>query len=337
MVMCYAWHMIEHVCQGCASPFTSRKSTSRFCTHDCFYAWKRGHRDLAECARCGVQFEVRNRAYLRRGKAKFCSRTCSSRRAEVDITYFKNLDPESAYWLGLLFADGHVTHRAFTISLKESDGAILLGHMCQDMKSTHKLALRRGFANVQVSSPELASTLNSWGCVYGKKSDKILYPAVPQELEHHFIRGIFDGDGWMTSDERASMPPYWSWGIHSDSAPFTDAILERLQQAGIHGTTSRSGKGKTVKVSGRDQFPVLQQYLYQGATRWMNRKRVLIDEAVTQEQGRPPRATVNWLHTAGLEWKFRIARGTSPAEIALATGWPLRAAQKLVAYVRALG
>ena len=50
--------------EGCPQPLP--RPRNRFCSHDCFVAWRRAH--LPACPRCGGK--------VRRGYSKFCSRPC---------------------------------------------------------------------------------------------------------------------------------------------------------------------------------------------------------------------------------------------------------------------
>jgi hypothetical protein len=231
-------------------------------------------------------FVIKNMADVRRGKAKFCSPTCSARRVAINEHYFDDIcTEEQAYWLGLLFTDGHnhSTNGGLTLSLHKGD-VELVEQFRTALGSGHKLSEVGEQWVLQVSSPPLAQALERAGCPRGKKSRIIQIPLLLGGLTRHFIRGAFDGDGWMTARKCVHLPPYWTWGIHSDSARFTTDIQQAFQDVGIRGTTSpKKGRGLTLKVAGRAVFPALYHYLYNDATVWMPRKRILIERAISQE------------------------------------------------------
>lgn len=292
----YARHMI---CEFslCQREFHPRQAPRHFCSRECWYRHKTEQRPKAHCARCGTVFTIKNMADVRRGKAKFCSRTCSARRVAINEHYFDDIHTEEqAYWLGLLITDGHnhSTTAGLTLSLHKDDVG-LVEQFRTALGSGHKLSRAGEQRVLQVSSPPLARALEQAGCPRGKKSRIIRVPPLMGGLLRHFIRGAFDGDGWMTARKCVRSPPYWTWGIHSDSATFTLGIQQALLDVGVRGTTSpKKGQGLTLKVVGRDVFPTLHHFLYEGATVWMPRKRILIERAISQEttQNGLPRSCV---------------------------------------------
>jgi transposase len=119
--------------------------------------------------------------------------------------YFENIDTEDkAYFLGLLIADGYNNNRQFTLSLQEKDIHILetfrdyLGYN-NPIRTINK---KKGCPNCSilkslvVSSKKICTDLSKWGCVKAK-SHFTYFPDIPEELWNHFIRGVFDGDGWI--------------------------------------------------------------------------------------------------------------------------------------------
>jgi len=61
------------------------------------------------CARCGTKFVLKNIAYEKMGKGKFCSRECATRKLEFNDRFFDVIDTEQkAYWLGFIFAEGSI-------------------------------------------------------------------------------------------------------------------------------------------------------------------------------------------------------------------------------------
>lgn len=287
----YAKHMICEYTH-CQREFAPRQSPAHFCSPECWYRHRTEQRPKIPCARCGTLFTIKNMADVRRGKAKFCSRTCAARRVTINEHYFDDIRTEAqAYWLGLLFADGHnhSTTEGLSLSLHKNDVG-LVEQFREAIGSGHKLSEVGDQRVLQVSSPPLARALERAGCPKGKKSRIIQMPSLPDDLHRHFIRGAFDGDGWMTARECVHRPPYWTWGIHSDSAVFITGIQQALQDAGVRGTaTPKKGQGLTLKVCGRSSFPILHQFLYGEATVWMPRKRVLIELAISQEAVVPNR------------------------------------------------
>lgn len=119
--------------------------------------------------------------------------------------FFQFIDSEvKAYTLGLLMADGHITktmHRA-RISLTKSDSYILK-QICKAMDFEGELIVSKpvkgGYQvhdvyNLNLNSTILCKDLINLG-LSTPKNTILSLPKIPHELEHHLIRGLWDGDG----------------------------------------------------------------------------------------------------------------------------------------------
>ena len=130
---------------------------------------------------------------------KIRSRTNS---AILNHRYFNRIDtPQKAYWLGFLMADGCVSSRQLDIALKSSD-AEHLRLLAKNLGSNLdvKIQTSKGYerARLTISSPQMVKDLEKHG-VIPRKSLQVKWPSrLPKNLEMHFIRGLFDGDGCIT-------------------------------------------------------------------------------------------------------------------------------------------
>jgi len=127
---------------------------------------------------------------------------------EVDTSFFEHpLSKEAAYVLGFIWADGSVkyykrddkiTSAEFQIEIKEEDEYVL-EMIRKVMSSNHRIAHRQRKAcrlsRFQVVRKDLVIKLLKYG-IEEKKSFKNISPKhIDSEVEGHFIRGLFDGDG----------------------------------------------------------------------------------------------------------------------------------------------
>jgi len=131
----------------------------------------------------------------------------------TDINYFENIDSEyKAYFLGFLLADGNIsatTNRVcFTIN---SDDDYILDIFKKDIKSNNNIRRylvfdkRTGKFNkssvFQISSKKIKDDLH----LLGISSDKSNYfdytKIVCNNYFNHFLRGLFDGDGYISKDK----------------------------------------------------------------------------------------------------------------------------------------
>lgn len=131
----------------------------------------------------------------------------------LDINIFENIDTEEkAYWLGFLYADGCINAKngSFTnlnleLALKASDVKhlekfqkfcktdYLISSKTVTLKSTGK---SYEASRITIYNTEFCNHLIANGCV-PKKSLILKYPNLSKELNKHFIRGYFDGDGYL--------------------------------------------------------------------------------------------------------------------------------------------
>lgn len=129
---------------------------------------------------------------------------------EIDRTYFQSIDSEiKAYTLGLLTADGFISntvkHRKFGIELKQPD-SIVLHTICKSIAGASecdrfiKQIHREGKSpteRFEIYSRDLVEQLIALG--FGKKSERQCVLNLPPELTRHYLRGLFDGDGHISS------------------------------------------------------------------------------------------------------------------------------------------
>jgi hypothetical protein len=119
---------------------------------------------------------------------------------ELDQTVFDDInDEESAYWLGVLFADGynHETRGSVVLVLKNDDIDIL--KKFSGFLNTNKPISRNNdySSKIVIESKYMSKRLSSLGVIQAK-THTLEFPKLDKELIRHFIRGYFDGDGCIT-------------------------------------------------------------------------------------------------------------------------------------------
>jgi hypothetical protein len=122
----------------------------------------------------------------------------------LDVNYFREIDqPEKAYWLGFLTADGYVSPNGYktTFCLKDKEAvekfkaAIQSGHAIseEDVFDKRTKKIYRRYV-IQITSKHFCHHLALLG-VQGRKSFRCEPPKFKQDLFCHYVRGLFDGDG----------------------------------------------------------------------------------------------------------------------------------------------
>lgn len=110
---------------------------------------------------------------------------------------FSEINEESAYWLGFLWADGSLTKNTLELEVKTDDEAHLQKLVnALSYISIPKISRRTRHnaitSRISVTDKLIATTLRELG--FDLKSKRII-PNISDNMLQHFIRGYFDGDG----------------------------------------------------------------------------------------------------------------------------------------------
>ncbi len=145
--------------------------------------------------------------------------TLNHRKHKTDTRYFQTIDCEAkAYFLGLLYADGHISKRGSSVSITQEVGhidileelskavyygVIELRHFTGEYKDkdTGIIHPSGNYVICDINSKEMNADLTALGCT-AKKSHTITFPTfLREDLYRHFIRGFVDGDGCISITE----------------------------------------------------------------------------------------------------------------------------------------
>ena len=205
-------------------------------------------------------------------------RPCGTRYL-CDDYYFDNIDTEDkAYILGLLYADGtnDTKRHRIMIGLQERDKEIL-DIIKEKMKIKNPLsylkidiANRSNIYRLHVISKHMSSTLNNLG-MCANKSLILEFPEwLNESLYPHFIRGYFDGDGYVSSEK-------WQYNCSIVSTyNFCKKVSEILSKElninctiydGLH-----NGVTRTLSIHNKADAIKFLNYIYTDATIFLQRK-----------------------------------------------------------------
>jgi hypothetical protein len=171
---------------------------------------------------------------LKKSGVKMRSNRENSRRYFINHEFFNVIDSQDkAYWLGFLFADGHVQGgKVVCVSQKFPDSEHLT-NLVTDLNSDYVVKMYTAktaygncyYGRLLITSESMYEDLVSLGMVE-RKSLILSPPKLDPEMRRHFIRGYFDGDGSATkglikfcgtsemlewiSDELGATRVYWS-------------------------------------------------------------------------------------------------------------------------------
>lgn len=174
---------------------------------DIIYMYTNGYSsvDIAKKYRVGHHLIL---DFLRFNNITISNKSLASRKYQINEHYFDDIDTEDkAYFFGLLFADGSVHDmNILSISLQDEDSYLLyiLNEKIQPDKplNLHKYHkpdnnLKNQYS-VKYNSIHMFNTLQGYGLIPRKSlvkkfPDLILNSS--KEIQRHFIRGYFDGNG----------------------------------------------------------------------------------------------------------------------------------------------
>lgn len=206
-----------------------------------------------------------------------------NRKHFFDENIFEKIDYEwKSYYLGLFYADGGVNNNSIKLGLQEKDKFLIdkLNELIYDGKYTlyytprktyrwkdkNKIYVSKPQYSIQINSKKVIEDLNKLGC--GKRKSLILkfpsFDTIPKELFHHFIRGYFDGDGWICKN---------TFGIIS-----SDDFCFKMQtflwdNFNIKSYLMKAGKVSRLLVHRKEDITKLYNYMYNDATIFLERKK----------------------------------------------------------------
>lgn len=123
------------------------------------------------------------------------------RKHKVNEDFFKEWSHEMAWVLGIFITDGHVNSTSHSIIFSQKDERILR-IIADYMQADYVLAPfgpTMQTPSLVINSKEIKKDLEEIG-IGPKKSFTVPFPDVPEEFLPSFVRGVIDGDGWVSKE-----------------------------------------------------------------------------------------------------------------------------------------
>lgn len=194
----------------------------------------------------------------------------------IDAHYFHEIDtPEKAYWLGFFAADGNIIRTGIRLALGRKDDAHVVAFV-KAISAEHPIyrdlnSKGRPQTRVQIGCYQMAADLAHLGIIQ-RKSYNLEYPPIPADLNRHFIRGYFDGDGSVNGKRQVIAELI---GRKSFLARCAEIIYSEKVTRKLRPTYPRDGTHVHIlAIGGNLQARRLYDWLYQDSTIWLPRKRV---------------------------------------------------------------
>lgn len=187
-------------------------------------------------------------------------------------------DEATAYWLGFLYADGSTSQYTTIITLSTRDE----GHLEKFLNFVESgTTIKRWdrspispMSTIMISDVYLASRLRSLGIIPRRTNIKATLSNLPARLERDFIRGYFDGDGWVSKN--IDNPLLGFTGRFDIITWVEQAIAKDLN---LRRRSIRKNKSSyEIRYDGKNITSSIGQWFYKDATIWLERKHKLFSQ-----------------------------------------------------------
>lgn len=117
----------------------------------------------------------------------------------LDASAFDVIDNEgAAYWLGFLYADATISKRTLKVALALKDSEHI-DRLCAFLRTDAPVSityrLNHPIALVAITDEHVTQRLMSLGVSRERPNLQACIKSVHPSVKHHFLRGLFDGDG----------------------------------------------------------------------------------------------------------------------------------------------
>lgn len=221
---------------------------------------------------------------------------------QYNSSFFVKITTEQqAYWLGYIRAAGYLvpskTTVGITVTTQDKDHLVKLAHAtgldASAIKTYRPTKHYKGWliqdrARLLFSRKEFYQSFVDLGYC-NRRASYEEFPPLPEHLLRHFIRGMFDGSGIVGIEDlegkrRATAHCKWEISLHNEVMAVS---LQRTLEQAIRQPLSlgRDHDIWAIRETNQPTLRLLYQYLYDGATVWLQRKRLKFEEALQEKYG----------------------------------------------------
>jgi len=201
--------------------------------------------------------------------------------------YFEVLNNNSAYFLGFMFADGYITdNNRVCINLSSKDVSVLESFK-KELNYTGPIGTHKGFhkqiqkdfefKSLRITSEKLCKDLAKYG-VTPRKTKTIQFPNLPDHLVSDFIRGYFDGDGWLSKGQKTIL------GFCSGSKQFLtslESILRDKLDLKVKKLYVKNENCFVLHYGAKQDIADIQNFLYDDSSLYLKRKYIHLQPKVS--------------------------------------------------------
>lgn len=204
---------------------------------------------------------------------------------KLNARFFHNIDSEiKAYWLGFIAADGGISlvdenrpHSKLKVNLNKRDKSHL-EKMLKHFDSTHPIKYRNSTNSscVMISNKMFVEGLTKNGLM-PNKVESLRWPThIDIDLQQHYLRGYFDGDGCFSMKKGKWPQGYVSLLGNFDFLNGMQSFLNERCGFPANIKLLPCGKSKVTGViqwGGNGRFRTFGEFIYNNSTVFLDRKR----------------------------------------------------------------
>jgi len=221
------------------------------------------------------------------------------RRFTLDETCLDQIDSElKAYYLGFFFADGCNYYKSnyknnlyrVLIRLQKEDEYILdifrlllfkTNKPLQHINRSSQNPRWKDISGLEIQSKNISKKLNEYGATDHKSSTLKFPTCIPENLMNHFLRGYFDGDGFISdyAPKPGSRPRFSVVGNKDFIEGFQKIIINNV---GLNQNKLMLKPGtpfiRILEYGGTNVVKQIRDYLYKDAVFFLERKKKRFDK-----------------------------------------------------------
>lgn len=188
------------------------------------------------------------------------------RKYSLNEHYFKKWSNNMAYILGFFIADGTISRDIQTISISQKEKYIL-EDIRDELGSNQPLFInnKTGVHILTLNSKILKSDLMNLHGIQPNKSKDVEFPYVPEQYLSHFIRGYFDGDGFVKYEK-------YFISFVGGSKPFMLKLRELIEKQNFTTNFTEHGTYYRLYISGRKTIKQFSDWMYKVKGLYLHRK-----------------------------------------------------------------
>jgi DNA-binding transcriptional regulator WhiA len=161
------------------------------------------------------------------------SKTFNRKKYYINDNYFNNIGPNQAYVLGFIMSDGYVNSNGleFTLAVKDIQ---ILEDISKSMESNYPIKVTYGsgknknkqYCRSRFKSKIIYDNLVAMGYKRHKTGNEFL-PEIEEDMFPHFVRGMFDGDGYISFGNYQNYYIRHTFGLCCSNRTFLETICEK--------------------------------------------------------------------------------------------------------------